>query len=142
MAVVNKASAKWRGELFTGSGTTTLETSGQGTFDTSWKSRGEGETTSTTPEELIASAHATCYAMQFSGLLTENGTAPSELDTTATVTFVPGTGITGIELTVRGSVEGIDAEKFAEIANTAKEVCPVSQALSATNITLGSVQLI
>src|SRR5690625_7426305 len=127
MAVVSKASTQWNGELFSGSGTTTLETSGKGTFDVSWKSRGEGETTSTTPEELIASAHATCYAMQFSAMLAQNGTPPTQLNTAAAVTFVPGTGITGIELSVQGKVEGIDAATFTELANQAKEQCPRSE---------------
>jgi len=141
MAVVSKASTQWNGELFSGSGNTTLETSKQGTFDVSWKSRGEGETTSTTPEELIASAHATCYAMQFSVMLAENGTPPTQLNTAAAVTFVPGTGITGIELTVRGKVDGIDKDAFTDLATKAKEQCPVSQALAGTTITLGTVEL-
>lgn len=140
-AIVSKASAAWRGELFTGSGTTTLETSGKATFDVGWKSRGEGESGMTTPEELIASAHATCFAMQFSNMLKENGTPPTQLDTNASVSFVAGTGITGIELTVRGQVEGIDAATFKDVAEQAKASCPVSQALAGTTITLADVQL-
>ncbi len=140
--VVNKASTEWNGDLFTGSGTTTLQTSGKATFDVAWKSRGEEQGAgTTTPEELIASAHATCYAMQFSNMLKENGTPPTQLNTSAAVTFVAGTGITGIELTVRGTVEGIDAATFDEIARKAKDECPVSQALAATEITLADVQL-
>ncbi|MCM3659541.1 OsmC family peroxiredoxin [Georgenia satyanarayanai] len=139
--VVNKASTEWNGELFTGSGTTTLETSGKATFDVAWQSRGEQEGGTTTPEELIAAAHATCYAMQFSNMLKENGTPPTQLNTSAAVTFVAGTGITGIELTVRGTVEGIDAASFDELARKAKETCPVSQALAGTEITLADVQL-
>src|SRR5690625_7288150 len=77
--VVNKASTEWNGDLFTGSGTTTLETSGKATFDVAWKSRGEEQAGTTTPEELIAAAHATCYAMQFSNMLKQNGTPPTQL---------------------------------------------------------------
>ncbi|QDB78970.1 OsmC family peroxiredoxin [Georgenia sp. 311] len=139
--VVNKASTEWKGELFTGSGTTSLDTSGTATFDVAWKSRGEESGGTTTPEELIAAAHATCYAMQLSNMLKENGTPPTALDTSAAVTFVAGTGITGIELTVSGTVEGIDAGTFDEIARKAKETCPVSQALSAVEITLSDVRL-
>lgn len=140
--VVNKASTEWNGELFTGSGTTTMETSGVATFDVAWKSRGEqAGSGTTTPEELIAAAHATCYAMQFSNMLKENGTPPTQLNTSASVTFVAGTGITGVELTVRGTVEGIDAAGFADLARQAKETCPVSQALAGTEITLGDVDL-
>ncbi len=140
--VVNKASTEWNGELFTGSGSTKLETSGVGTFDVAWQSRGEqAGSGTTTPEELIAAAHATCYAMQFSNMLKENGTPPTQLNTSASVTFVAGTGITGIELTVRGTVDGIDAAGFADLARQAKETCPVSQALAGTEITLGDVEL-
>ena len=140
--VVNKASTVWNGELFTGSGTTTLETSGKASLDVAWKSRGEEAGSGTTPEELIGAAHATCYAMQFSNMLKENGTPPTQLNTAASVTFVAGTGITGIELTVRGQVEGIDAAAFSELAEKAKETCPVSQALAGTTITLGDAQLV
>src|SRR5690625_3352996 len=114
--VVNKASTEWNGELFTGSGSTKLETSGVGTFDVAWQSRGEqAGSGTTTPEELIAAAHATCYAMQFSNMLKENGTPPTQLNTSASVTFVAGTGITGIELTVRGTVEGIEDRKSTRL---------------------------
>ncbi|MGO1538671.1 MAG: OsmC family peroxiredoxin [Leucobacter sp.] len=136
--ITNKASTVWKGELFSGSGTTSLDTSGTGTFDVAWKSRGEESGGTTTPEELIASAHATCYSMQFSNMLTENGTPPTQLNTGAEVTFVAGTGITGIHLTVVGQVDGITAEDFTRIAEAAKVECPVSQALAAVEISLTS----
>ncbi|MEE6272626.1 OsmC family peroxiredoxin [Georgenia sp. MJ206] len=136
--VVNKASTVWKGDLFTGSGTTTLDTSGQGTFDVAWKSRAEEQSGTTTPEELIAAAHATCYSMQFSNMLKENGTPPTQLDTGAAVTFEAGKGITGIELTVDAQIDGISDEDFQRVANDAKEQCPVSQALSGTTITLSA----
>lgn len=133
--IVNKASATWNGDLFSGSGRTTLETSGLGTFDVNWKARAEESGGTTTPEELIAAAHAACYCMQLSNELAENGTPPTQLDATAEVTFLAGTGITGVHLTVKAQVEGISAEDFARITDSAKSGCPVSQALS-VDITL------
>ena len=134
--IVNTASASWNGSLVDGSGTTTLETSKSGTFNVNWKARAEESGSATTPEELIAAAHSTCFAMQFSHELTENGTPPTNLATSAAVTFVVGQGITGIALTVVGTVEGISGEDFARIAESAKSHCPVSVALSAVDITL------
>lgn len=134
--IVNKASTVWNGELFSGSGTTSLDSSGAGTFAVSWKARGEESGATTTPEELIASAHATCYSMQFSNMLTSNDTPPTQLNTSAEVDFTPGEGITAIRLTVVGTVDGISAEDFAKIAEDAKQNCPVSKALAAVNISL------
>ena len=131
--IVNKASAVWNGDLFSGSGTTSLNSSNLGTFDVSWKARAEESGATTTPEELIASAHATCYAMQLSNELAENQTP-----TNAEVTFAAGTGITGIHLSVSAQVEGLTSEDFARIADSAKTNCPVSQALAATDITLAA----
>lgn len=128
--IVNTASTQWNGDLFTGSGTTTLQTSQVGTFDVGWKARAEESGGTTTPEELIAAAHATCYSMQFSNMLKKNRTAPTQLDTTAEVTFLAGKGITGIVLRVTGQVEGISEEDFQRIAAEAKDACPVSQALA------------
>lgn len=134
--VVSKASTVWTGDLFTGSGTTTLDSSGAGTFEVEWNARAEGSDTTTTPEELIAAAHATCFSMAFSNELKKNDTPPTQLDTSAEVTFVAGTGITGIALTVDARVEDVDGEAFQKIAQGAKENCPVSQALKAVEITL------
>ena len=133
--IVNKASATWNGDLFSGSGRTTLETSGLGTFDVNWKARAEESGGNTTPEELIAAAHAACFCMALSNELAGNDTPPTQLDATAEVTFVAGTGITGVHLTVKAQVEGISADDFARIADAAKSGCPVSQAL-AVDITL------
>ena len=129
--IVSQASTQWNGDLFTGSGSTTLETSKTATFDVNWKARAEEAGSTTNPEELLAAAHATCYSMQFSNMLKENGTAPTRLNTTADVTFEAGVGITGIALTVKGQVEGISTEDFTRIAGEAKDQCPVSQALAA-----------
>lgn len=135
--ITNVASAQWKGELPTGSGSVTLDTSGAGTFGTNWKARSEESGSATTPEELIAAAHATCFAMQFSHELAENGTAPTQLDTTATVTFAVGEGITSIALTVAGQVAGISEADFVRVAQSAKANCPVSLALAGVkNITL------
>lgn len=135
--IVNKASAVWNGDLFTGSGKTTLETSGLASLNVNWKARAEESGGgATTPEELIATAHAACYCMAFSNGLAKNGTPPTQLDASAEVTFLAGTGITGIHLTVRGDVPGLDDATFKQLAEGAKTGCPVSQALKAVPITL------
>ena len=134
--VVSKASTVWNGDLFTGNGTTSLDSSGAASFPVEWNARAEGSDTTTTPEELIAAAHATCYSMAFSNELKKNDTPPTEVRTSAEVTFVAGTGITGIALTMTATVEGIDEATFQKIAEGAKEGCPVSQALKAVDITL------
>lgn len=133
---VTTASTQWQGDLFTGSGKTSLDTSGIGTFDVSWKARTEPGGGTTNPEELIAAAHASCFSMAFSNELAKNDTPPTSVDTTAEVTFVAGTGITGIALSVTAVVEAISEEDFQRLAEAAKTGCPVSQALSATPITL------
>jgi osmotically inducible protein OsmC len=136
MATTRTASTHWEGSLFEGAGKTTFESSGLGTFDVSWASRAEEANGKTSPEELIAAAHSACFSMAFSNGLAKAGTPPTSLDTSAEVDFVPGTGITQIRLTVRGTVEGITEEDFVAAAQAAKEGCPVSQALKAVEITL------
>jgi osmotically inducible protein OsmC len=136
MATTRTSKTHWEGSLMEGAGTVALESSGIGTFDVSWPSRAEQPNGRTSPEELIAAAHSACYSMALSHALAGAGTPPQSLDTTADVTFQPGTGITGIKLTVVASVEGIDADQFAAAAEDAKKNCPVSQALTGTAITL------
>ena len=136
MATVRHAKTHWEGSLFEGAGQVTLESSGLGTYDVSWPSRAEEANGKTSPEELIAAAHSSCFSMALSNGLAGAGSAPQALDVTADVTFVPGTGITGIKLTVVGTVEGMSAEDFAAAAEDAKKNCPVSQALTGTEITL------
>lgn len=131
MAATRTARAHWEGTLIEGAGQVTLESSGVGTFDVTWASRAEAANGKTSPEELLGAAHATCYSMSLSLALTKAGTPPTALDTSADVTFQPGTGITGIVLKVSGTVPGITAEAFAEAAEGAKTACPVSQALAA-----------
>ncbi len=134
--IVSKASTVWNGNLFEGSGSTSLDTSGAGSFDVGWQSRAEEAGATTTPEELIAAAHATCYSMQFSNELAENGTPPTQLNTGAEVSFQAGAGITGIHLTVVGTVDGISPEDFERLAESAKANCPVSKALAGAEISL------
>ena len=136
MATTRNATTHWEGSLTEGAGEVTLESSGIGTYAVSWPSRAEEANGKTSPEELIAAAHSSCYSMALSGGLAKAGTPPTSLDTSAAVTFQPGTGITGIALTVRGVVPGMTAEQFEEAAQAAKTGCPVSQALSAVPITL------
>jgi lipoyl-dependent peroxiredoxin len=125
-----KATTVWSGPLLTGAGTVSLDTSGVGTYDVTWASRAEDANGRTSPEELIAAAHSACYSMAFSARLAKNETPPERLETSAVVTFVPGTGITKSALTVVATVPGIDEATFQELAADAKENCPVSQALS------------
>ena len=136
MATTRTAAAHWEGSLLEGAGQVTLQSSGVGTFDVSWPSRAEEANGKTSPEELLGAAHATCFSMSLSNALAKAGTAPTSIDTSADVTFQPGTGITGIALLVNGVVPGVTAAQFAEAAQDAKANCPVSGALRAELITL------
>jgi len=119
-----------------GSGRVELVSSGLDGFDVTWASRAEQPEGRTSPEELIAAAHSSCFSMALSSALAKAGTPPERLETTAAVTLTPGTGITGIHITVQGTVPGIDAATFEEAAEGAKAGCPVSKALTGTTITL------
>jgi osmotically inducible protein OsmC len=137
MATTRTAKTHWEGPLLEGgSGQVSLESSGLGTYDVSWPARAEEPNGKTSPEELIAAAHSSCFSMALSNVLSKGGNPPQSLDTKADVTFQPGEGITGIHLTVVGSVEGVDADAFQAAAEDAKANCPVSQALTGTTITL------
>ncbi|ONI65365.1 peroxiredoxin [Leifsonia sp. ALI-44-B] len=136
MAVTSEATTVWNGTLFEGSGTVTLDSSKAASLPVDWKARSEGSESVTTPEELLGAAHAACYSMAFSNALTENGTPPERVQTTAAVTFQPGTGITSSHLLVSAVVPGLDEETFERIAEDAKVNCPVSQALTGITITL------
>jgi osmotically inducible protein OsmC len=136
MATIRNATTHWEGSLFEGAGKVTLESSGIGTYDVSWPARAEEANGKTSPEELIAAAHSACFSMALSNGLAKAGTPPTSLDTSAAVEFTPGTGVTGIKLTVRGVVEGMSNDDFVAAAQAAKEGCPVSQALAGTTITL------
>jgi osmotically inducible protein OsmC len=137
MSVTSEASTAWKGSLTDGSGTVALNSSKIGTFDVNWKARSEGSSSTTTPEELIAAAHSSCFSMALSHGLTGAGTPPTSIDTKAEVSFQAGVGITGVHLTVRANVPGLTQEAFVEAAEGAKANCPVSKALAAVeNITL------
>ncbi len=136
MATTRTATTRWEGSLMEGAGKVTMESSGIGTYDVSWPARAEEPGGKTSPEELIAGAHSACFSMALSAALAKQGNPPSSLDTKADVTFQPGEGITGIHITVVGSVDGLDADGFRAAAEGAKENCPVSQALKGTTITL------
>ena len=137
MAVTSEATTLWTGDLASGSGRTTLDSSG-GVKDLpmSWAARINGQAGKSNPEELIGAAHSACYSMQFAHLLAENGTPPDDIQVTAAVTFEPGAGITGSHLLVSAKVPGISEADFERIADEAKATCPVSLALAGTSITL------
>ncbi|MBT0993235.1 OsmC family peroxiredoxin [Cellulomonas sp. DKR-3] len=135
------ATTAWTGGLQDGSGRVELTSSGAGGFDVSFPRRAADEAGGvTSPEELIAAAHSSCYAMQLSALLAEAGGTPRSLDVSADVTLRPdpagGFQISQIALSVRGEVDGLDDEGFRTAAEAAKATCPVSKALTGTSITL------
>ncbi|MDF3298725.1 OsmC family protein [Streptomyces tropicalis] len=136
MATTRTAHTVWEGNLLQGSGVVSFDSSGIGQQPVSWPSRAEQANGKTSPEELIAAAHSSCYSMALSHGLAGAGTPPTTLETRADVTFQPGEGITGIHLTVEGTVPGIDEAAFLAAAEDAKKNCPVSQALTGTTITL------
>jgi osmotically inducible protein OsmC len=143
MATERTARVTWSGSLLEGAGT--IENVGSGAFgplEVTWSSRAEEPGGRTSPEELIAAAHAACLSMALSHGLAQAGSPPERLATSATVTFVPGTGITRVALTVRASVPGIDEAAFLEAAEAARVGCPVSKALAAVpEITLDAALL-
>lgn len=136
MATTRTATTQWQGSLMEGSGQVTLDSSGLGKFDLTWPSRAEEPGGRTSPEELIAAAHSACFSMALSHALAQAGNPPDRLETSADVTFQPGQGITGVHITVRGSVPGLSADGFQQAAEGAKANCPVSKALAGTTITL------
>lgn len=128
MAVTSTAQAEWKGSLKEGEGHMRL---GGGSYDGAFTFASRFETgKGTNPEELLAAAHAGCFSMQLSGLLTANGTPPASVQTTVKVTIQAGEGITQSALETVAEVPGIDQAKFAEIAAKAKDICPVSKALA------------
>jgi osmotically inducible protein OsmC len=131
----------WTGTLEQGVGKVELTSSKLATFEVSFPRRAAEDAGGfTSPEELIAAAHSSCYAMQLSALVAQAGGTPQALDVQADVSLGPdpagGFKLTGIKLTVRGEVDGLNAEQFAQAAQTAKEGCPISKALASVDITL------
>jgi osmotically inducible protein OsmC len=132
MHAESSASTSWEGTIARGSGQTSLASGAAGPLEVSWAKRADRSGSKTSPEELIAAAHTSCYAMAFSAALAEAGATPEHLDVSATVSFdiVDGAPtITKVALTVRGTASDIDAAGFAKVAEGAKEGCPVSRAL-------------
>jgi len=130
VAATSRADATWEGDLIKGGGTVKPVSGAFDELPVSWAARAERPSGNmTSPEELLAAAHAACYSMAFSNGLAKAGHQPERLDTSAEVDFVPGKGITQIRLSVRGRVKGLDASEFERLAAEAKDGCPVSQAL-------------
>ena len=138
MATERTAEVTWHGDLKSGGGRIDSVGSGAiGGLDVDWQARSEDAQSKTSPEELIAAAHAACFSMALSNGLGQAGHPADELKTSATVTFQPGEGITKIALQVTGKVPDTSADDFRQAAETAKENCPVSKALaSVPEITL------
>ena len=139
MAATRTAEAHWEGSLKEGQGEVELVSSGSGSFEVSWPARTEQPNGLTSPEELIAAAHSTCFSMSVANELVLAGNpAPSSVDTKADVTFQPGQGITGIQLTVTAAVPGLDQDAFSAAIAAAEQNCPVSRALTGTTITVNA----
>lgn len=129
MAAESKATTVWEGDLAHGRGTTKAASGVLPEVEVTWAARTERASGTTSPEELLAAAHASCFCMALSHELAEAGNAPQRLEATATVTFVPGEGVKSSKIVVSGRVPGLDQAGFEEAANGAGENCPISQAL-------------
>lgn len=136
MSVTSEATTLWTGDLMSGSGNTSLDSSDAAEFPVSWAARSQGEAGKTNPEELLGAAHSACFSMAFANALADFGTPPQSLQVTAAVTFDPAAGITGSHLLVSAKVAGISEADFERIAGEAKTTCPVSRALAGIPITL------
>ena len=136
MPVTSEATTLWFGDLMSGTGTTSLDSSDAAEFPVTWAARSVGAQGMTNPEELLGAAHSACFSMAFSDDLASNGTPPESLQVTAAVTFDPEHGITGSHLLVSAKVAGLSEEDFQKLAEAAKANCPVSRALTGVPITL------
>jgi osmotically inducible protein OsmC len=134
------ATTHWEGGLQDGTGQVTLDSSNAGQFDVSFPTRAEEPHGQTSPEELIAAAHSACLAMNLSGVLGGENLRANSIDVSSEVTLSPAKGggfeISGVAVTLRAAVDGVDEARFAELAKTAEQTCPVSKALAGTTITL------
>jgi lipoyl-dependent peroxiredoxin len=134
------ATTHWEGGLQDGTGHVTLDSSNAGQFDVSFPTRANDPNGQTSPEELIAAAHSSCLAMNLSGVLGGENLTARSIDVSADVTLSPAKGggfeISGIAITLRAAVDGLDDARFQELARTAEQTCPVSKALAGTTITL------
>jgi lipoyl-dependent peroxiredoxin len=129
MAAESSASTIWRGSLTKGSGTTHPESGAFPDVEVTWASRTTRSAGKTSPEELLAAAHASCYCMALSNELSQGGNEPEQLNATATVDFVAGEGVKSSHIVVHGRVAGIDQSQFDEAAKNAGQNCPISAAL-------------
>ncbi len=129
MAAQSSAKTVWEGDLAHGAGTTAPDSGALPAFDVSWASRTSRAAGKTSPEELLAAAHASCFSMALSHELAEAGTPPERLDATASVDFEPDEGVRSSHIVVRGRVPGIDEDTFSDAARAASEGCPISGAL-------------
>ena len=136
MAVTSESTTVWTGDLKSGSGTVSLDSSGAATLGVNWKARSEGGAETSTPEELLGAAHSACFSMAFSNVLASFGTPPESIRATAAVTFDPAQGITGSHLLVEATVPGLTEADFQRLADEAKRTCPVSRALVGIPITI------
>ena len=139
MATTRNARAHWAGSLMEGKGSVEMTSSGIGTWPVTWAARSDKADGKTSPEELIAAAHAACFSMALSHALATAGHTATSINTSVEVDFQPGEGITAIRITVSGEAENLDAAGFATAAQDAKANCPVSKALAAVPITLSVV---
>jgi osmotically inducible protein OsmC len=142
MAVESRADVTWEGDLLSGAGHVTPASGAFPQLPLTWSARSESREKGTSPEELLAAAHAACFSMALSFGLAQSGHAPERLDTTARVGFQAGEGVTGVHLSVRGRVPGLDDAGFREAAEAAKATCPLSKALAGVEITLAEAELL
>lgn len=136
MANESRATTVWEGDLAKGRGTTSAASGALPDLEVTWAARTERTPRTTSPEELLAAAHASCYCMALSHGLGEAGNPPERLEATATVTFVPGEGVKSSQIVVRGRVPGIDPADFEQAARSAGQNCPISGALGG-NVEIG-----
>ena len=130
MAATSKATAHWEGGLDDGRGTAQVDSGAIPEVEVTWARRVERSEGTTSPEELLAAAHASCYCMALSHqLANEDGNPPESLDCAVSVDFVPGEGVTRSAIEIRGRVPGLDQDRFEQAAQTAHENCPISGAL-------------
>jgi lipoyl-dependent peroxiredoxin len=129
MAAESKATTVWEGDLVNGRGRTAVASGVFPEFDVSWPARTERAAGTTSPEELLAASHSSCFCMALSNVLAQGGNPPARLEASAEVTFVPGEGVKSSRLTVRGSAPNLDQAGFEAAARDASENCPISQAL-------------
>jgi osmotically inducible protein OsmC len=136
MALTSEATTVWSGDLPTGSGTVSLDSSHAAELPVNWKARAEGVTNTSNPEELLGAAHSACFSMALANALGAAGHTPENIQTTAAVTFSAGTGVIGSHLLVSARVPGITEAEFESFAEDAKANCPVSKALAGIPITI------